>query len=532
MSRTLLFKQLRRAVRLAAASNQLQMEAGEMTQMYRAGMTDLSRRRVLQGLAAVGGALALGAPRPSFAGLSGSDAKVVIIGAGIAGLTAAYRLQQAGIRAQILEAQHRVGGRMFSIRNYFSNGQVAELGGELIDSTHTAIRGIAAELGVEFDDFKGTDTELIQEVWYFNGRQYSEEQIVHAFKPIAKLIARDISVIKDGTISYKNDQGAKALDRMTMTGWFNRYGISGWIREGLEVAYATEVGLSCDQQSALNLLLLIDSSPGDHFKIFGESDERFHVRGGNDLIIQGLAKKLDNQIETEMVVEAIKQKSDGGFEISASRQSVPQVIQATHVIMCAPATLVRKMQLDVAMPKLQREAYNAATYGTNAKLMIEFSERVWRTRHRSNGSAFTDLQMQTCWETSRLQPGSSGIITNFVGAAHGVEIGKGTAKEQAAKTVADMEKFFPGATAAREGMKEVRMHWPSNPWVLGSYMCPGPGWATKYSGILGEPVGRLYFAGEHTSMESQGYMNGGCESGERAAGEVLAGLGMTQKKAA
>jgi len=163
--------------------------------------------------------------------------------------------------------------------------------------------------------------------------------------------------------------------------------------------------------------------------------------------------------------------------------------------------------------------------------MVGFSERVWRTAHRSNGSALTDLPSQLTWETSRAQAGRSGIITNFVGGDHGVEIGRGTAAEQARLLTADLERIFPGASAARAGMKEARFHWPSFPWTLGSYAGYLPGQWTGICGAEAESVGRLHFAGEHCSLNAQGFMEGGCETGQMAAEAILMGLGVRRAAA-
>jgi len=162
--------------------------------------------------------------------------------------------------------------------------------------------------------------------------------------------------------------------------------------------------------------------------------------------------------------------------------------------------------------------------------MAGFGERVWRVRHKSNGSLMADLPFQTTWETSRRQQGRSGVLTNFVGGRHGLELGTGTAAEQAAALVRDLETVWPGLAAARAGQKEVRFHWPSHPWTRGSYASYRVGQWTAFAGAEGEAVGRLFFAGEHCSLAAQGFMEGGCETGEAAAAAVLEALG--QAKAA
>jgi monoamine oxidase len=131
--------------------------------------------------------------------------------------------------------------------------------------------------------------------------------------------------------------------------------------------------------------------------------------------------------------------------------------------------------MDLELPAVKRRAIQELGYGTNAKLMIGFSERIWRTQYGSNGSTLTDLPYQLTWETSREQPGRPGILTNFTGGTHGIELGRGTPAEQAALTVSQLEQIFPGISALRTGMKEARFHWPSHPWTLGSYASYLPG---------------------------------------------------------
>jgi monoamine oxidase len=188
---------------------------------------------------------------------------------------------------------------------------------------------------------------------------------------------------------------------------------------------------------------------------------------------------------------------------------------------------LRKVRIDVDLPGAKRRAIAELGYGTNAKLMIGFDRRPWRD-HGANGASMSDLAFQTTWETSRKQPGSAGILTNFTGGRHGVERGDGSAAEQAARAVADLERVFPGVAAARDGGREARMHWPTHPWAQGSYACFRPGQWSALRGAIGESVGGLHFAGEHCALETQGFMEGGCESGEIAAVAVASRLGLAQ----
>ena len=152
----------------------------------------MTRREFLAGSAAIAATVALTRCAPVVRLPSPLKVEpVLIVGAGIAGLTAAYRLEQAGVPIRIIEAQNRVGGRMLSLRNHFSNGQVVELGGELIDTNHTSIRALATELEIALDDYSTDDKALSKDIWFFEGQRRTARQVVEAFRPIAAVIQRD-----------------------------------------------------------------------------------------------------------------------------------------------------------------------------------------------------------------------------------------------------------------------------------------------------------------------------------------------------
>lgn len=523
MARTPLFRVARRAFRLARAANAADAPAGEVLDRYRASRARWSRREVLGAGATLGAAAALGCRLPAPGPEAGRP--VVVVGAGIAGLTCTYRLVQAGVPAVLYEAQQRTGGRMFSLRDRFADGQVVELGGELIDTPHEKIRALAAELGIELDDLADEDPGIRTETWHFGGQRRTDEEVIAAFRPVAARIDAALAdLADDAEITYRTPQGLEALDRQTIAEWLDGAEVDGWFRDLLDVAYTTEYGLEIGEQSALNFLWMIDPNP-DPFRIFGESDERFHTRGGNDLIPGELAKRLAGRIETGHVLEAVAGRAGGGYTATFRKGQASVEVVADQLVLALPFTLLREVALDLELPEVKRRAIAELGYGTNAKLMVGFDSRPWRTEHAANGSVLSDLPFQLCWETSRKQPGAAGVLTNFTGGRHGLEIGGGTAAEQAAVVVADLEKVFPGVAAARAGMTEARFHWPSNPWVKGSYACYLPGQWTSICGAEGESVGDLYFCGEHCSLAAQGYMEGGCETGEAAAAAVLARLG-------
>jgi monoamine oxidase len=524
MPRTPLFRALRRSARLAQSTLHTGHSPSEAVERRREAAA--TRRTFLKASAAATAGVALGgcaarAPRVT----GGGAGDVVVVGAGIAGLAAGYRLQQAGVAVRILEAQGRTGGRMFSLRNHFPDGQVVELGGELIDTGHARIRALCDELGIALDDLSLEDEGIATETWFFGGQRRTEAEVVEAFRPIAARIEADLKTIGgDGSVTYAAPNGAEALDRVSITEWLDRAGVAGWMRSLLQVGYTTEYGVEADRQSALNFLLMIDPAP-EPFKIYGDSDERYHVRGGNDLVVGALARALEARIETGSALEAVTERAGGGYRLSVRRGGASRTVEAAQVVLALPFTLLRDVRLDLELPAVKRKAIAELGYGTNAKLMIGFSERVWRTAHHTNGSVATDLPFQLTWETSRKQPGRSGVLTNFTGGAQGLAVGEGSARAQADRVARELEAVLPGVAAAREGAKEVRFHWPTHPWTRGSYASYLVGQWTGIAGAEGEAVGGLHFAGEHCSLEAQGFMEGGCETGEAAARAVLERMG-------
>lgn len=544
MPRTPLYQQLRRAVHLArvasitgdsaadvavraaAVQSRIRGERAEARAAATAGAAAAagwSRRDFLGFSAGAASTLLLGAcARPlSRIGSAGSTEPVLIVGAGIAGLTAAYRLRQAGVPVRLFEAQERVGGRMYSLRGFFADGQVVELGGELFDTGHTVIRGLAEELDVVLDDVSVEPAGIAHETWFFGGARRTTPEIVEALQPLAARMAADLRRLGDTDVTWRSRGAAVELDRMPLSQWLDGAGTSGWVRSLVEVAYTAEFGLEPGQQSALNLLTMLSPDP---FQIFGESDERFRAHEGNDLIVQRLADRVNDAIETGTVLERVHSAGSGRYTVTLRRNSGTVEATSPHVVLALPLTMLRRVQLDLPLPQQQRRAIQELDYGTNAKLMIGFSERVWRVRHRASGSSFSDLPYQTTWETSRGQHGAAGVLTNFTGGRNGAQLGSGTPAQQAERTVTALEQVFPGVLAARQGMREARFHWPTHEWTQGSYACYSPGQWTAFRGLLGARAGGVHFVGEHASMTAQGFMEGGCETGAAAAQQILRDL--------
>lgn len=531
MAKTPLFRELMRALQTTREARRLGVPALELHELR--AEQRLDRRRFLQASAA-----AVAVPILARCGSTGTavgdtsdasgggGARVAIVGGGMAGLHCAWRLHKLGIASTIYEASSRTGGRMFTDRATFPDGMHCELGGELIDTGHETMHDLAKELSIELLDYTKDDATLEHLVAHFGGVKLTMQQILDGFAPIAAKMDEALATLPDQEdlfVYYNKPNGGEALDALSIKAWFDQVGASGVVRDLLEMAYTIEYGLDTDVQNVLNMLFLISTDASD-FKEFGDSDERFHTKDGNDTFTTKLADGLPaGTIETGATLRRIKPKGDG-WTLSFDRDGGAFEVDADHVVITLPFTRLREVDIQAELPAAKRKAIDEMGYGTNAKLMVGFTDRVWRAA-KSNGSTYTDVGYQASWETSRLQPGKSGIITNFTGGKVGVDAGKGTPEERMAAFLDGFDQVFPGAKAAGNG-KVARMHWPTHPQTLGSYSCYTVGQYTTITGVEAEPVGTLHFAGEHTNLDAQGYMEGAALSGAIAADEVAAALGV------
>jgi monoamine oxidase len=488
----------------------------------------LSRRQLLGGMAIAG--LAGVNPLRKLAAIQGrsiaqspdayrSDAKVLVVGAGIAGLTVAYRLHQAGIPVQVIEASQRVGGRLKSLSKPNCPG-VVELGGEFIDSRHQSVRALAAELGLELADLRAADAGLEPEILYFQGRKISHSWVAQEFIPLAQRIAQDVEKLSHWRLTY-HDQNPDALrlDRLSLAEYLAATPLHPVIEQLIRVAYVTEYGLNAETQSCLNMLFLIGAEAGK-WSTYGVSDERYHVVGGNDQIPRRLAERLGERVATGTVLESIRTTADGRYRVSWRNGLNSTEHIYNRIVLTLPFTVLRQIELQVELSPAKQAAIAELGYGTCTKLAIPFQERIWRTRYGSTISVYTDLEFQNTWESARYLPGPGGWLTDLRGGTAGERLGDGSPQTHARLLVNDMEQLFPGIGQVDRGAA-VRAAWVNDPYAFGSYSCYLPGQWSRFGGAESEQVGNLWFAGEHCSIGSQGYMNGACETAEQVAQSIL-----------
>ncbi|MCC3572490.1 MAG: FAD-dependent oxidoreductase [Microcoleus sp. PH2017_40_RAT_O_B] len=530
MAKSALMAMLRRAASIAQKSRETGIPADELLGMLddRTPNFPISRRHLLHGGLAAAGAVAAATftreGEGAFAQARGRS-PILVVGAGIAGLTAGYRLRQGGVRADIIEASNRVGGRIRTAPRVAGTAISAELGGEFIDSGHTTLISLATELGLRAIDLVNVQRGLVKDTFFFQGRRFSVAQIIADFAPLASKINADLKSVGD-EFSYQDfTEAAERLDNLSLAEYLEQGNTSTVIRQLLRVAYTTEFGRDPEEQSALNLLFLIGTEP-DSFQLYGNSDERYQIDGGNSQIVNRLADRLSGSIETGTVLEAITLLPDGRYRVNL--RSGQSAIDRTYerVLLALPFSTLRDVKINVPLPQPKRRAIEQLGYGTNSKLITGYRSRIWRDTYQSTASVFTDLGFQNTWEATPFAPTANALVTEFTGGKQGLAIGSGTPEDQAQKFLGQFERVFPGVRNLRTG-KAVRAFWPGERFFKGSYSCYLVGQWTQMYGVEGERFGNLYFAGEHTSLENQGYMEGGCETGQRAALEILQDLGLT-----
>ncbi len=478
----------------------------------------VSRRAFLGGAVGAVGLAACG-PSPQVPKAANAG-PVVVVGGGTAGLLCAYRLMQADVPVTVLEASERPGGRMFSDKKTFGPDLVCELGGEFVDTGHATMHALCKEFGLTLDDVLAPGQGLAT-VFHFGGKAIPEKDVIAALTPAAAALTKDMEGLDLADVPHESGPGTKALDALSIDAWLKARGITGLGGDILRLCFTTELGLEPDELGCITMLQMF-SLEGDKLDLYGESDERFHIRGGNDQIPRILAEKLGDRVRYGTRLGAVSRASDGRVVLGVEGGGAPQDVMADRAVLAIPFTMLRNVKLDPGLgfsPK-KLQAIRELGYGTNAKLMLGFDKRVWESE-KKNGESFTDRPLQSSWDTSRTQASAGGILTIFTGGKIGAAQGEGTPEQRRDAALADLDVIFPGSKAASNG-KVARFHWPTSPLVMGSYASFKVGQLSAFGGAEGEVAGNIHFAGEHTSLEAQGFMEGAAESGQRAADEILA----------
>ena len=368
-------------------------------------------------------------------------------------------------------------------------------------------------------------------VFYFEGQRRYQKDLDSAVRGLAPLLARDIDAVfgpgGERVVHYKKyNEAGRRFDHQSLRDYLELMSphVDRWVLDMIAMGYMSEYGIEPEEQSALNLLTLIDPNPGKDFRVVGDSDETIRIQGGNSRIIEGLERKIKDRVSVKLDKRLVKIKDLGSrFELTFSNGTTSETVRTSQVVCTLPFTLLREVEgIDkLSLSPAKSQAISELGYGVHAKQMLSFKNRVWRkpigTYPGCTGYGFSDLKSQVFWETSRAQKGNSGILTCFIAGQAG-----GGTLPTADSHLVDLDRVFPGVAATYDG-RFAQYQWSTSPFAKGSYACPKRGQYTTLVGSAGEAElgGRILFAGEHASLLSQGFMNGAVETANSAARQVI-----------
>jgi monoamine oxidase len=437
-----------------------------------------------------------------------SGTSVLVAGGGLAGLAAAYDLVALGADVTVTEARDRVGGRVWTIRDGFSDGQHAEAGGDLIDESQTEIRQLARECGLQ-------STRILRGGFaYVRADPKGKPRIMpraatRGWDHLAKMLEETMRPYRLAERRWDTPIAA-AIARRSVATWLDDVKADDDLR-----ATATGMrGFFLADPDELSLIAFVDQFAADDSPAPGPM---YRIEGGNDRLAAALAAKLGARVRLRTEIAALSQRGPA-VRVTVNSARGQSQITADYVVLAVPATVLRRIPITPPLPARQHEAIARLKSGRATKSLLQFSRRFWRApgRARAFGSA---LPFGAIWDGNEEQRGQSGILTLLAGGGASDATQAMLAKGGSAALVQALE--WLGSRNA-ELLASRTIVWEDDPFARGGYAFFDPGFDPDLRQWLARPAGRLFFAGEHTSVTWQGYMNGAVESGRRAAAEIAA----------
>ena len=442
---------------------------------------------------------------------------VIVVGAGLAGLSAAVRLMKDGARVTVVEAQDRVGGRVLTIRDVFANGQHAEAGGDFIDCGQEEIRQVADQYGLHVCTILRQGFSFVRDKHrgQIDGRPIKGAR---AWKPIVDR-AKPLIEAYRGAAPHWESAVVRSMAQRSVAQWLDEVDADASLRamvRGLR-------GFFLADPEDLSLLVLIEQLASDA----PGAEPEGRIEGGNDRLPKAMAAELGDALHLNTAARAVDD------DRSSVRVTVERIggdrtqMQANYVILAVPVTMLRTIEMTPALPREQAQVFERLKYGRVTKSLLQFDRRFWKRKGRSAAYG-SDAPIGAIWDANEEQRGRAGVLTLMAGGQASEDTQKILAQEGVQGLVRGLEWLKPKEAKL---LHHYHVTWEHDSWAQGGYAYFDPEFDPVCRPWLAQPHGRVLFAGEHTSIQWQGYMNGAVESGLRAAADVRALEAAAQRRA-
>lgn len=449
----------------------------------------------------------------------GAAKKVIVIGAGLAGLSAAYELMQAGHDVTILEARTRAGGRVYTLREPFSDGMYAEAGAIYVSDNQDWTMRYIKLFDLPLDPILPRDLASMS---YIRGKRIEVKRGQNIEWPLdltpeEKKLGRSGmwekyigSVLKEISHAAAPDwppNSLKEYDRMTFSEFLRKQGASPDAVALLRLGYPDLWGDGIDSVSALGLLR--------DFALGRDGKQTYAIKGGNDLLPKAFAARLTEKIRYGAPVVKIEHNAQG-VRVVYLQAGAHKTIAADHLICAIPFSVLKHIDISPRFSPEKERAIEQLLYTSVARVYLQTRKKFWLDEGLTGGAS-TDLPIMTINDRTRNQPGTRGILESQMA---GPQARRATAMKESERlsfTLEQMEKVHPAIRENFEG--GTSKCWDEDEWARGGYAWFKPGQMTSLLPHIARPEGRVHFAGEHASAWV-GSMQGALESGNRAAREI------------
>lgn len=441
---------------------------------------------------------------------------VLIVGAGLAGLSAARTLESSGASVQVLEARDRVGGRI--VNTTLSTGDPIEKGGEWVGPTQTEILALADAVGVEtFPTFNtGTNLSLYQgsiDPYPADGLPpVPSADLAETVTAIGEIEAWAAQI---GTESPWDGELARELDRQTVEEWMRARLSTDGALHLFNLIVKSVFAVEPRDVSLLFFTFYVGSGGGIFTLtgVTGGAQEARFVQGSQEIAIR-VASELQSEVGFNRPVLKIEE-CDGGVSVWTETER----FTAGRVVVALPPTLAGRVLYDPALPAPRDQLTQRMPMGSIIKVNVEYEAPFWRGQGLT-GQFVADAGPVRFGFDNSPASGNAGVLNAFFAGDEARVWGLRTRAEREQAVLGQLETFF--GSQARSPVQYLESDWQAEPWSRGAYEgFTAPGVLVSYGPSLRAPIGRIYWAGTETAEQWAGYMDGAVRSGLRAADEIL-----------